>query len=151
MKKNFLIALLSCLSMIGLFSCSQPQQLTYQDAKNFRVGKLSLAQPEIGMDLQFYNPNAFGLTMKDANIEVYINNQFIGKATMNREFSVPARDTFLMPVYLTADIKNVFPNALQILFNKTVDLQLKGNVRAGKGVFLNVPINYQGRQKLNVF
>ena len=139
------------LLLLTMFSCSTPQSITYQDVKNFRVGRLSLDRPEIGMDLQFFNPNNFGMTMKDANIEVYINNNFIGKATMNSEFNVPARDTFVMPVYLQADLKNIFPNALQILFNKTVDIRLQGNVRAGKGVFLNIPINYQGRQKLNVF
>lgn len=150
MKKLSFIPLIA-LMLLTVFGCSTPQSLTYQDAKNFRIGNISLERPEIGMDLQFYNPNNFGLTMKDANIEVYINNTFIGKATMKNEFAVPANDTFLMPVYLQADIKNVLPNALQILFNKTVDLRLTGNVRAGKGVFLNIPINYQGRQKLNVF
>jgi LEA14-like dessication related protein len=103
------------------------------------------------MDLQFYNPNNFGLTLKDANINVYVNNQFVGKAALSNTFDVPALNTFLMPIALTADLKNIFPNALNIIFNKEVDLKLEGNVKAGKGVFVNIPINYQGRQKLNVF
>lgn len=150
MMKNLINCLVAIL-MVGLASCSQPQQLVYQDVKNFRIGKLSLDQPEVGMDIQFYNPNNFGLTLKDATIDVYINNQFIGKAALSNTFEVPATNTFLMPVALTADLKNIFPNALQIIFNKEVDVRLQGNVRAGKGVFLNIPINYQGRQKLNVF
>ena len=150
MMKNLINCLVAIL-MVGLASCSQPQQLVYQDVKNFRIGKLSLDQPEVGMDIQFYNPNNFGLTLKDATIDVYINNQFIGKAALSNTFEVPATNTFLMPVPLTADLKNIFPNALQIIFNKEVDVRLQGNVRAGKGVFLNIPINYQGRQKLNVF
>ena len=150
MMKNLFYCLVAIL-IVGLASCSQPQQLVYQDVKNFRIGKLSLDQPEVGMDIQFYNPNNFGLTLKDATIDVYINNQFIGKAALSNTFEVPATNTFLMPVALTADLKNIFPNALQIIFNKEVDVRLQGNVRAGKGVFLNIPINYQGRQKLNVF
>lgn len=148
--KNLFYCVVAIL-IVSLASCSQPQQLVYQDVKNFRIGKLSLDQPEVGMDIQFYNPNNFGLTLKDATIDVYINNQFIGKAALSNTFEVPAMNTFLMPVALTADLKNIFPNALQIIFNKEVDVRLQGNVRAGKGVFLNIPINYQGRQKLNVF
>jgi len=150
MMKNLFYCVVAIL-IVSLASCSQPQQLVYQDVKNFRIGKLSLDQPEVGMDIQFYNPNNFGLTLKDATIDVYINNQFIGKAALSNTFEVPAMNTFLMPVALTADLKNIFPNALQIIFNKEVDVRLQGNVRAGKGVFLNIPINYQGRQKLNVF
>ncbi len=137
--------------VVAFTSCTQPRQLMYQDVRNFRLGNISLDRPQVGMDLQFYNPNPFGLTLKDANINVYINNSFVGAATLANTFDVPGLDTFLVPVMLTADLKNIFPNALQILFNKEVELRLKGNVKAGKGVFINVPINFQGKRKLNVF
>jgi LEA14-like dessication related protein len=137
--------------ILGFVSCSHPQALVYQDVKNFRIGKLSLDKPEVGMDLQFYNPNPFALILKDATINVYLNNQYIGNASLANTFSVPGVDTFLMPVYLTADLKSIFSNALQIIFNKEVDVKLEGSVKAGKGLFVTVPINYYGRQKLNVF
>lgn len=149
MTKIYLFVLIA-LTMLTV-SCSQPKQLVYQDVRNFRVGKLTLDMPEVGMDLQFYNPNDYGLTLKDANIDVYINNTLIGKAALTNAFSVPARDTFLMPVNLTADLKNVLPNALQILFNKEVEVTLHGNVKAGKGIFINIPVDYRGKQRLNVF
>jgi LEA14-like dessication related protein len=150
MKKSYFLPVFSVL-LFFFASCTQPRQLVYQDVKNFRVGDLNFSQPKLGMDLQFYNPNNFGLTLKDANINIYLNNTFIGSAVLNNQFDVPGLDTFLMPIMLTADLKNIFPNALQILFNKEVDLRIQGNVKAGKGVFLNVPINFQGKRRLNVF
>lgn len=135
-----------------LFSaCTQPKQLVYQDVKNFRLGNLSIERPQLGMDLQFYNPNPYSLTLKDANLNIYLNNTFVGSAVLSNSFDVPGLDTFLMPVMLTADLTKIFPNALQILFNKEVDLRIQGNVKAGKGLFVNVPIHFQGRRKLNVF
>ena len=136
-----------------LFSCATQKEvrnLQYQEVKNFRLAKLDM-NPEVGMDVQFYNPNTFGLTLKDANIELYINNAYIGKAFITRSFNVPGQDTFLMPVTLVPELKNVFPNALQLLFNKEVNVRVAGSVKAGRGIFITVPINYQGRQKLNVF
>ena len=145
-------SILAVLFVSGLLSsCTQPRQLVYQDVQNFRLANLNLERPALGMDLRFYNPNNFGLTLKDANINVYINNTFVGNASLTNTFDVPGLDTFLLPVTLTVDIKNIFPNALSILFNKEVELRLQGNVKAGKGLFVNVPINFQGRRKLNVF
>jgi len=143
---------LAVLCLLILFSCAtqnEVRNLEYQEVKNFRLTKLDL-KPEVGMDVQFYNPNTFGLTLKDANIELYINNAHIGKAFISQSFNVPGKDTFLMPVTLVPDLKNVFPNALQLLFNKEVDVRIQGTVKAGRGIFITIPINYQGRQKLNV-
>ncbi len=144
------VIILSFLLFVSCASQRELQNLQYQEAKNFRLTKLDL-NPEVGMDLQFYNPNTFGLTLKDANIELFINNAPVGKAFITRSFHVPGRDTFLMPVTLSPDLNSTFPNALQLLFNKEVDIRLQGNVQAGRGVFLTIPVNYQGRQKLNIF
>lgn len=150
MKRTLLFALLAILCL-GTYSCSNtaPKALTYQDVKNFRLFTLSL-NPDIGMDIQFYNPNTFNLTLKDANLNVFINEREIGTTTITNSFSVPATDTFLLPVRLKANLGNIFANAYSILSNKEVDIRLVGNVKAGRGIYLNIPINYRGRQRLNV-
>ncbi|RYE24270.1 MAG: hypothetical protein EOP51_07960 [Sphingobacteriales bacterium] len=130
-------------------ACANPKDLVYQDVKNFRILNLSL-QPDIGMDVKFYNPNSFGVTMKDADIDVYINDKLIGNGRLQRSYSVPAADTFLLPVALKADLKSLFSNTYSILSNRQVNIKLQGHVKAGKGVFVNVPIHYEGKQQLNV-
>ena len=145
------ILTLCSLLIVLLMGCAQPQQLQYKSVQNFRVRNLSLSRPEIGMDIQFYNPNNFALSLKDANIDIFINDQYIGKAALTQQFEVPQMSNFNMPVAMTADLKNVFSNALLVLFNQAVDVKIQGNVKAGKGLFVNVPINYQGRHKLNIY
>ncbi len=151
MKLKLTILFLSLLTIVSCATQKEVRNLQYQEVKNFRLAKLDLDRPEVSMDVQFYNPNNFGLTLKDAKLDLYINNAFIGSASLTRSFSVPGMDTFLLPVTLVPDFKNVFPNALQVLFNKEVDVRIQGSVKAGKGLFITVPINYEGRQKLNVF
>jgi hypothetical protein len=149
MKRTVLFALL-IFAGLNLISCGPtPQALTYQDVKNFRLFSLSLT-PDVGMDIQFYNPNNFSLTLKDADINVLINEREIGRTTITNSFNVPATDTFLLPVKIKANLGNIFANAYSILSNKEVDVRLVGNVKAGKGIYLNIPINYRGRQRLNV-
>lgn len=137
-----------------IFSCATVKELKsleYQDVKNFSISKLDLDKPEVGMDVQFFNPNDTKISIKNVSLDLYINNTYIGKAKMDKSFDVPAKDTFLLPVVLAPDFKNVFPNALQLIFNKEVTVQIKGIVTAGKGIMLNIPIDYKGKQKLNIF
>lgn len=145
------IALFCASLLLILASCTQPKQLEYKDVKNFRLRNISIEKPELGMDIEFYNPNDFGLSLKDANIDVFINNKFVGKANLTQSFDVPKLSNFLMPVALTPDIQGLFSNALLLAFNQPVDVQIKGSVKAGKGLFIPIPINYTGRVKLNVF
>lgn len=140
---------IAAILILFLAACANPRQLEYQDVKNFRLLELSM-QPTVGMDVQFYNPNTFGMTMKDANIDLYLNGKLVGKATLAESYQVRGLDTFLLPVNLKADLQQVLPNALAILANNKIDVELKGYVKAGRGVFINVPINYKGTQELNV-
>lgn len=140
---------IAAILILFLAACANPRQLEYQDVKNFRLLELSM-QPTVGMDVQFYNPNTFGMTMKDANIDLYLNGKLVGKATLAESYQVPGLDTFLLPVNLKADLQQVLPNALAILANNKIDVELKGYVKAGRGVFINIPINYKGTQELNV-
>lgn len=143
------VMMLAIAATVLVMSCANPRQLEYQDVKNFRINEISM-NPKIGMDVQFYNPNTFGMTMKDANIDLYLNGKFAGNAKLATSYDVPGQDTFLLPVNLTADLKQILPNALAIIVNKKIDVELKGYVKAGRGVFVNVPINYKGEQELNV-
>ena len=144
-----LSALFVFAAIIILTACANPRDLEYQDVKNFRLLEVSM-KPKVGMDVQFYNPNKFGMTMKDANIDLYINGLLVGNARLANTYNVPANDTFLLPVNLIADLEKVLPNALAILANNTMDVELKGSVKAGRGVFVNIPINYKGKQELNI-
>lgn len=131
-------------------SCANPKDLIYRDVKNFSVSQISLT-PEIGMDVEFYNPNSYGMTMKDADLNLYINDNLVGHATMKDKFQVPAADTFLLPVKLSADLTGVLKNALQVMSNKEVNVKLHGTVKAGRGILVPIRINYEGKKKLNVF
>jgi LEA14-like dessication related protein len=136
--------------IIVLASCANPKDLIYHDVKNFTVGDISL-NPEVGMDVEFYNPNSYGMTLKDANLDLYINDKLVGHATMEEKFKVPAADTFLLPVKLKADLNGVLKNALQVMSNKEMNVKLKGTVKAGRTILVPIHINYEGKKKLNVF
>ena len=101
------------------------------------------------MDLRLFNPNKYPLKLKDADVDVFLNGNKLGTMLLSECFPVPGLDTFSMPVTLDVDLKNVLPNALQLLMNPEVDIRLEGSVKAGRhGVYLNVPVHYEGKQDL---
>ncbi len=144
--------LVIAISTLGVVGCSQPKALVYQDLKNFRVQELNFQRATILLDLRLYNPNNYGLSLKNGDLDAYFNDKYLGKATLDERTAIPARDTFLLPVSVTADIRNIFSNALEVLTNGNgeVLVRLQGSVRAGKaGIFVGVPINYEGKQRIH--
>jgi LEA14-like dessication related protein len=141
------IILLFCLG------CMQPKALVYQDVRNFRVQKVDLQEATIVLDLLFYNPNNYGLSLKNGDLDAYFNDKYLGKATLDERTAIPARDTFLLPVSVTADLRSLITNALELLTRKNLDVlvRLQGKLRAGKsGIFIGVPVHYEGRQRINL-
>lgn len=142
--------LLAAVALVGaLQGCAQVKALEYQDLEHFRVQQVDLQQATIVTDLRFYNPNAYALDLKDGDLDVYFGEKYVGKAVLDERTKVPARDTFLLPVSITAGLQNIFVNALDILANNEVTVRLQGSIKAGKGkLFVRIPVRYEGRQRI---
>jgi hypothetical protein len=93
--------------------------------------------------------NNYRLKLKDADLDIFLNGNKLGKMSAEERISVPKLDTFSFPVTINVDLVNVFPNALQILFNKTLDIKLAGKLKAGRhGAFITVPVEFETKQDL---
>ena len=135
--------------LLALFvSCRQPKPLAYQGVSHLGMSDIGLTYSTVSMDMKLYNPNNYKMNLKSAAVDVYFDGKMVGKAIVNKSFTIPRKDTFELPVLLRVDLANVFPNALQLLMNKQITLKLCGEMRAGKhGVCINIPVNYEGVQK----
>ena len=108
-----------------------------------------MKQTQLSMDVLLFNPNRYPLKLKDADVNVFINGNKLGTMLLSECFPVPGLDTFSMPVTLDVDLKNVLPNALQLLMTPEVDIKLDGSVKAGRhGIYINVPVQYEGKQDI---
>lgn len=130
-------------------SCAQPKPLVYKNVQNFRIRLLK--QPPLALNVKFFNPNPYPLTFKSADIAVFINGNHLGNMVLDSVFQVPALDSFLLPVGLNVDLRNVFPSAARLIFDSSVMVKLDGKVKVGaKRVYINVPLRYEGEQALDV-
>jgi LEA14-like dessication related protein len=144
MKERICLLLFAASTLF--FGCKTPQALVYQDVKHIALQKASLQEVKLSGDVQLYNPNNFAVKLKKADIDVYVNAIHAGKVSVAQKTLIARRDTFLLPVVVAVDMKNVLPNALQLLVNKDIMLRLTGAIKAGKhGVYISVPVNYDSK------
>lgn len=140
-------------AMLFLQACSKPKALEYRDLKGARLHSATLQQATIVLELEFYNPNHYGLNLKNGDIDAYLNGKFAGKATLDESISVPARDTFTMPVTIVANMSSLVSNAMSLLTKQEqlIPVKLEGMIRAGKGgVFVPVKVHYEGVQRVRL-
>ena len=93
---------LKCLVIIflaGVFlaGCAKPKNFDYLGFDNVRVLKVGLIESTIGMNVKFYNPNS-RLQLKKAEVDVHINNSYLGRTVIDTLLDIPRKDTFFVPV-----------------------------------------------------
>jgi Conserved secreted protein len=147
-KKSFFIFFFP----IIILSCSAPKELEYQDYKNLHVEKMGFTSSKVNLDLQYYNPNNFGLQLRRTDLDIFINNVFLGHSASDTMINIPRRDTFLLPIKFDLDMKNMFKNAWNSIVGTEVTVKVTGKIKVGKAnVFMSMPINYEGKHKLSFF
>ncbi|HEY8690109.1 MAG TPA: LEA type 2 family protein [Chitinophagaceae bacterium] len=150
MKKNAMISIFILLLIIS--GCSAPKELEYQDYKNFHVESLGFNASRVTLDLQYYNPNNFGLQLRRTDLDIFINNNFLGHSASDTLINIPRRDTFLLPIKFDMDMKNALKNAWSTMVGSEVLVKVTGKVKVGKAnVFMSMPVNYEGKHKFSLF
>ena len=130
-------------------SCSIPKPLVYKNINHFGMEQANLKNTVVSMDLNLYNPNKYNMKLKNADVEVYINEHYVGKAMVTENLTIPKLNTFSLPILLRVDLGSIIPNAIQLLISNEITLKLTGLVKAGRhGIYIKIPLNYEGKQKI---
>ncbi len=135
-----------------LISCSVPKELEYRDFKNLTIEKMGFSSSAIKMDLIYYNPNNFGLELNKMDLDIFINNNYVGGTLQDYQISIPRREEFSIPIKIDVDMKNLLKNGFTTFLNNEVTIKVTGTIRIGKlNVFKNFPVNYEGKQQFTLF
>lgn len=145
-----IIILLSVI--MSLLSCTAPKAVEYKTYHNFSINQIGFNSSSISLDLEYYNPNNFGMQLKNTDLDIFINGNLLGHSVTDSLIQIPRRGTFIVPVKFNVDMRNAFKNAFNTLAGKEVLVKLTGKVKVGKGnVFMNFPINYESKQTFSMF
>lgn len=144
--------LILIIAILLLPSCREPKDLVFRDFQRLSVEKVGLSTATLQVDLQYYNPNNFGLELKRTDLDIYINNTLLGHSSQDLQVAIPKRDVFTLPLKIDLDMKNLLKNGIMSLFDKKVKVRLLGKVKVGKaGVFKIFNVDYETEQQFSLF
>lgn len=149
-KKLNLWFIVPTLSVVVTTSCRQIREPEYIDVDNIAVNGNGLSNTSLSADVRFYNPNGYNLNFKSGSLDIYVDNKLLGHTELDSLIHIPKLDTFLIPVQVKVDMKNIISNALSLSLKDSVTVRLEGKVKVGRsGVFVTKPVNYESKEKLD--
>lgn len=129
--------------------CNNVKELEYKGIKNPKLQTLRFNNSAIQMDLEYFNPNNFGLDVKETNLSIYLNDKFVGIADQPSKTQISKNATFLFPVVAHFDPIKVLGTAFKALFSNTNKVTIQGSAKIGKsGVYIKLPVNITENVKL---
>jgi LEA14-like dessication related protein len=151
MKKNEQVqVLLFSFFIFLLFGCSKPLEPEYQGLEDLSVNKIGMNESLISARLKFYNPNAYPLQLKQADVNILLNDKQAAHCVIDSTIYIPKQDSFFVPVAFNVSLSGIFSNALQFLLNGKAKVKADGFVKLKKSGFpFRVPVHYEGYQSLD--
>jgi len=144
-----LLAGLVLLSSCGSGSIKEPE---YRDIRDVRLIKVGLLQTTAGVDLIYYNPNNFGVQLNEVRGDVYIDNHYLGRFTIEDKVDVGKRKEFIIPAIIKLDNIGAVKNQRELWKKKEAMVRIEGSARVKRsGIGINVPIHYEGMQNIERF
>lgn len=144
MYKSLLRFIVSAIIVVMLQSagCRQVKELEYKGISKTSLQTLNISNAELLIALDYFNPNSFGLDVKETNLQVYLNDKFIALADQPTKTQIPKNALFTFPVVAHFDPIKVLGFAFANMFSRQVKLTLQGSAKIGKqGVYIKVPLD----------
>ena len=148
-------AIISTLAITALFltSCKaykEVQEPEFRDVQNVRLMDVGLLQSKAGVDLIYYNPNSFNVTLSSARGDVYIDNKYMGNFELSEKVAIKKRSEFVIPAILKLDNIGVIKNQNDIYKKKEVLIRIEGIARFNKtGLSKEMPIKYEKMESVD--
>ena len=134
-----------------LASCKRPQGFDYREVKNVKLEKLGFDSTTLKMDLVYFNPNNFGVVLKNVDCEIFVDKKYLGHYNLDTIMQIEKRSEFALPSTIKISMQNIYKNALNFLFSKAVEINVKGTTKVSKmGFTITVPFDYTNMHQFNL-
>lgn len=133
-----------------MMSCGRVKDPTFRRLENFGVKKLGVQQTTIGFGATYFNPNSFGVTVKEAALDIYVDSSYLGKFSQTNNIPVKSNSEFSIPLEGKISLLDAVKLNIPALIGKEVYVRANGSIKVGKGgVYIIKDIHYSGKHKLD--
>jgi LEA14-like dessication related protein len=146
---------LTLLSSFWLVGCNLIQPLEVSSVEGLEKIAIGRNGLEGAFIVVFNNPNAFPIQAKGADVDVYINDQKVGRVSLPEAQVIPRGPggelTLAFETERGALLEIIEANLMNFLLGEEVKLAVKGNVKGSAfGVGLSVPVEAEQNLKIQL-
>ena len=131
--------LLTTLLPLLLTSCLSYQEVSFKGVTDMQVSKMDQEGISARVQVTLDNPNAFRIHVIDPDVELYLNDVFIGKARLDSNLTLDRKSSRDYSVPLHASFDGHGPQAMAAMLGAALSgqakLRAKGSV-VGRAFFL---------------
>lgn len=143
------LKLIPFLSLFVLMGCARVKEPEFRRVDSFHLKNIGLQAAVVAFNVRYFNPNNFGVTVKEAGADVYLDSVYLGKFVQDSSIDVRKDAEFSIPLSGTVSLQTVLNLDLQDLSQREVLLKANGSVKVGKaGIYITRPFTYEGRHRL---
>lgn len=130
-------------------ACTKIKEPEFRRVDNFRLKNFGLQNAVIAFNVTYFNPNNFGVTVKEAEADVYLDSIYLGKFIQDSITGVKKKSDFSLPLSGSVMLQTILNLNLQELSQREVVLKASGSVKVGKaGIFITKPFTYNGKHRI---
>jgi len=136
--------------MIALAGCARVKDPEFRKVGNFRMKGINPTKTTIGFSVVYFNPNNFGVTVKDGDVDVYMDSAYLGKFTQDSAIAVKKNAEFSIPLSGSIPLRTALELDLRNIGQRDILLRADGVVKVGKaGIFVSKDVHYSGKHRLD--
>ena len=133
--------------MVSLQGCFDYEEVDFKGVQNVSVLERTDDVVKLQLDVKVDNPNKFNIKVKKSTMNIYINEKFVGKTTLDEKVVIKKKTEDVYGVVLNADPKDLLKAAMGSLgglLKGNVTVRLKGDVKGSVyGISKKVPIDVE--------
>jgi LEA14-like dessication related protein len=129
--------------VLAMSSCKVYEEVKVSDVQNVIIGDVTSDGVEAQIYFEIENPNWYKMTLKESNIEVYVEGKYFGTIDQFDEIIIPKQSKTTQVLRVKASSKafnDLLGNALKLLFKNELKLEAKGYV-VGKALLVRQRID----------
>ncbi len=134
------------LTLSGLWSCKKLDAPVFKSIEDVKIVNRTATNVTISATTCFYNPNKFQITLKQADIDLLLNNKKITNYQRDYNLKIPKNSEFTVPLEITLSLSdlnsNIISSAIGILTGKKQILSYQGHIKIkAYGIRVKIPID----------
>ena len=126
-----LLFLFFCISASSLVSCSGFDQIEAGEIEDVSFSRVAGRAIEFEVTMSIDNPSAFRFRIIDVDLDVYINNEYIGRIRNVDNVLIPSRSAELYAFPLKVEFSSVLKGALSLynfFLDRQAEIKIKGTI-----------------------